>query len=75
MNNKTDSEMLNQANVAYLRVCSERNEYQTVLKAVLGFLDQPVTRRLRRQNSVFNADMTVIEHFIKEALAKKVEGA
>ena len=54
------------ASVPTLR--SQNAALVTCIKGILGALDQPVTRRLRRENSIFNGDMLCVEHFAADAL-------
>lgn len=40
------------------------------LRAVLAVLEQPVTRNLRMESSIFNSDIGMLERFTRAAIAK-----
>lgn len=45
-------------------------EMLTALNGVMGLLKQPITERLRKENSIFDGDMHVLEHFVLAAITK-----
>jgi hypothetical protein len=61
----TEAEALNNAHLI-----AAAPDLLEALKGILGALDQPVTRRLRAEHSIFNGDMLVIEHFALAAINK-----
>ena len=61
---------LREESQAWKQLKAERDELLVCIKGILGALDQPITRRLRKENSIFHGDICVIEHFAKAAIEK-----
>ena len=52
------------------RLIAAAPELFLAIRGILGALDQPITRRLRADHPIFNADILAIEEFAQIALDK-----